>query len=54
MEELNSCAKRLNIKQVAGHHGEGLQPEDSAIRINGIKTIDGRKYMVPIATITGK
>ncbi|KAB3084686.1 hypothetical protein F9222_25045 [Escherichia coli] len=52
--ELNLCAKKLNIKQVAGHVGVGLQSEGDAIRINGFKRIDGKLCMVPIAAITGK
>lgn len=54
MEDLEFCAKHLNIKQVAGHAGEGLQLESNAIRINGLKLIGGKSCAVPIATITGK
>ena len=54
MDELDLCAKKLNIKQVAGHTDDGLQSEGDAIRINGVNFINGKKYMVPVAAITGK
>lgn len=54
MQELNSCAQKLGIKQVAGHEGIGVQSGDNAIRINGFERInDINYYMVPIAAITG-
>lgn len=53
MDELASCARRLGIKQVAGHHGHGVQSEDNATRINGVQLIKDIEYMVPIAAITG-
>ena len=53
MAELDSCAQRLGIKQVAGHDGYGVQSEDDATRINGVKMIENKEYTVPIAAITG-
>ena len=50
MQELNSCAQKLGIKQVAGHDGTGVQSEGNATRINGVNT---DCYTVPIAAITG-
>ena len=50
MQELNSCAQKLGIKQVAGHDGTGVQSEGNATRINGVNT---DYYTVPIAAITG-
>ncbi len=56
IEDLELCAKHLNIKQVAGHTGDGLQSghNGNAIRINGLKLIGRKSCAVPIATITGK
>ncbi|HHN6585607.1 TPA: metallophosphoesterase [Escherichia coli] len=53
MTELDSCAQRLGIKQVAGHHGYGVQTKGNATRINGAQLINKGEYMVPIAAITG-
>ena len=53
MTELESCAQRLGIKQVAGHNGYGVQTKGNATRINGVKMIENKEYTVPIAAITG-
>lgn len=53
MTELDSCAQRLGIKQVAGHDGFGVQIKGNATRINGAQLINNVEYTVPIAAITG-